>query len=215
MKTAVIIKGNINNARLLAEYLAEKFIKVLQCASGLDMMMRQLVQRSDIVIIDKCLPEEDGLEIARSIKMRSPRTYCIVCIPPKEFHPELILRYDVNAYLSTEHSLIELVKCIETIQEGYRYVCPAINSFIHESGFRCVAAVEKVHDLTEQELKVLQMMLSGMKAKDIADKLYISVNTLHNHKTNIRNKLKLHSNRELLVFALKNNIIDIRQSVAV
>jgi len=216
MKTAVIIKGNISNAKLIAEYLAEKYINVLQCASNMDVMVRQVISRSDIVIVDKYLPGElDGLEIARNIKMKSPRTYCIVCLPPDCFRSDLMLRYDINAYLSTEHSLTDLVTCIETIQEGYRYVCPVISSCIQAAGLHAGEVSEKEHDLSEQEMKVLQLMLSGLTAKDIAGKLYISVNTLHNHKTNIKNKLKLHSNRELLVFALKHNIISIRQAVAV
>ncbi|WP_217607516.1 helix-turn-helix transcriptional regulator, partial [Chitinophaga sp. GbtcB8] len=68
------------------------------------------------------------------------------------------------------------------------------------------AIQEPIYDISEQEKRVLQLMLSGMKAKDIADQLYNSVNTLNKHKTNIRNKLKPPSNRELLSFAVKNNI---------
>ena len=211
MKTAIILKQNINSAKLIAEYLKEKCIQVLHITDNPDVIARQAVWQCDIVIIDKSLPESfSGLELARTIKKRSPKTYCIVCILPEDFHANLALYYDVNGYLSVNHSLTDLVACIETIQEGYRYLCPAIKEHIGEPVLQEHALQEPIYDISEQEKKVLQLMLSGMKAKDIADQLYISVNTLNNHKTNIRNKLKLHSNRELLSFAVKNNIVKLK-----
>jgi DNA-binding NarL/FixJ family response regulator len=210
MKTAVIIKADISNSKLIAEYLSEKCIRVLHCTDKLDPAVRQSVLRSDMVIIDKYLPGDvNGLELARSVKISAPRIYCIVCIPPEEFQISHVLHYDINAYLSAGHSLADLVKCIETIREGYRYVCPLVSSAIREKALLQDTEAEG-YDISEQEMKVLQMMISGMKTKDIANKLYISVNTLNNHKTNIRNKLKLHSNRDLLLFALRNNIVNLK-----
>ncbi len=66
---------------------------------------------------------------------------------------------------------------------------------------------EKDGDLTKRELEVLKWTCEGLASKEIAEKLFISLNTIHNHKKNMREKTNCKNTLELLNYAVKNNYL--------
>jgi DNA-binding NarL/FixJ family response regulator len=203
MKSFVILKENARDASLTAEYLRERNYDVL-CATTnyLEALGVLCKQKPDFAIIDTCLDDTNGLEFSRCIKKRSPQTYCIVCLPVENFSIKIFFQYDVNAYLATDHSLSELLQCLRSLQDGYRYICPGIAQSVNSLAEAQEGTTH--YDLSNQERKVLQMLGTGLTPKEITEKLFITIHTLNNHKTKIRNKLNLRSNRELIFFALRN-----------
>ena len=63
--------------------------------------------------------------------------------------------------------------------------------------------------LSEREKDVIVAMVQGMSNKEIADHLYISINTVITHRRNIARKLQIHSPAGLTIYAIVNNLIDI------
>ena len=64
--------------------------------------------------------------------------------------------------------------------------------------------------LTPREMQVLKLVAQGLNNKDIAEKLFISENTVKNHIRNILDKLHLHSRMEAVVYAVKEKLLDIQ-----
>ena len=63
--------------------------------------------------------------------------------------------------------------------------------------------------LSEREKDVIVAMVQGMSNKEIADHLFISINTVITHRRNIARKLQIHSPAGLTIYAIVNNLIDI------
>jgi DNA-binding NarL/FixJ family response regulator len=63
--------------------------------------------------------------------------------------------------------------------------------------------------LTPREQQVMRLLADGLSAKDIAKELFISPKTVENHRTNIMNKLDLHSTMELVRYAARLGLIDV------
>lgn len=61
--------------------------------------------------------------------------------------------------------------------------------------------------LTKRELEILKWTCEGLTAKEIAQKLFISINTIHNHKKNMREKTNCKNTLELLTYAFKKNYL--------
>ena len=64
--------------------------------------------------------------------------------------------------------------------------------------------------LSEREKEVIVSLVQGMTNKEIADHLFISINTVITHRRNIARKLQIHSPSGLTIYAIVNNLIDIR-----
>lgn len=205
MRSFLILKENVRDTALIAEYLEEQGHKII-CATTnyLDALSHLCKYKPDFVIIDICLPDGGGLELLRCVRKRSPQTYSIICIPFQQFSIRTFIQYDVNGYLCADHTLCELLECIDSLQEGKRYVC----SKMVEKALEGEASGDKDevqgYDLSNQERKVLYMIAKGMSPKEITEQLFITIHTLNNHKTRIRNKLNLSSNRDLVFFAVRN-----------
>ena len=63
--------------------------------------------------------------------------------------------------------------------------------------------------LTERELEVLRLVARGLNNRKIAKQLYISENTVKNHVRNILEKLQLHSRMEAVMYAVRENLLDL------
>jgi DNA-binding NarL/FixJ family response regulator len=63
--------------------------------------------------------------------------------------------------------------------------------------------------LTDRELDVLKLVAKGLSNREISEELYISENTVKNHVRNILEKLHLHSRMEAVVYAMRENLLDV------
>lgn len=69
--------------------------------------------------------------------------------------------------------------------------------------------IDKENQLTTREIEIIQQIGKGLSNKEIADKLFISVRTVDSHKNHMMQKLKLRSSAEIIIYAIKNKIIEI------
>lgn len=205
MRSFLILKENVRDAALIAEYLKERHHQII-CSTNnyLDALSHLCKYRPDFAIIDIGMEDNGGLELLRCIRKRSPQTYSIVCVPMQQFSIRTFIQYDVNGYLSSDHTLMELLECIDSLQEGNRYVCRKMVEKALEGEVNEAKGEMQALELSNQEKKVLHLIAKGMSPKEITQKLFITIHTLNNHKTRIRNKLNLSSNRDLMYFALQN-----------
>jgi DNA-binding NarL/FixJ family response regulator len=205
----LILKNDIRNARLTEEYLIEKGfkeVKVIEEPGILKKLPPSL--NFNFAIIDFRYFKEDGFELSRLLKKKFAYINTIICIDPELFELEFLLRFDINGYISLGHSFNELLNCFLLLKDGYRYICHEIREklSVMELPSGDISPVQAMC-LTKQERKILQLLKGGKKASEIASELFLSINTINNHKTKIRNKLQLSSNRDLLFFALNNRLL--------
>ena len=149
----------------------------------------------DVVLLDINLPGMTGIEGIRHIKHQYPNVSIIMLtIYKDEKHVFDSLRAGADGYL-LKHTPLKSIKkgLLQILEEGAPIsplVAKKVISFfnpqksIKQSGFE---------ELTDREIEVLQAMSDGLAAKNIADKLFVTIDTIYYHTKNIYKKLHVNS----------------------
>jgi DNA-binding NarL/FixJ family response regulator len=96
------------------------------------------------------------------------------------------------------------------VYAGESYVEPSLVTTLNENLVERDVTREKVKELSKRELEVLKLLASGMFNKEIASSLNISERTVKNHVSSIFKKISVSDRTQAAVFAIRNNIVDIK-----
>jgi two-component system response regulator NreC len=168
---------------------------------------RELVP--DVVIMDISMPEMDGLEATRRIKKKNPSVKVLVLT--QHDNREYILstiKSGSDGYLPKRALGSELVAAIRAINQGHSFLYPTAAGILLED-YRRQVEKEPYDRLTEREREVFRLIADGHTSREIADMLFISLKTIHNHRAKIMEKLNIHNKSELIKFAILKGLITI------
>lgn len=157
-----------------------------------------------LVIVDIRLQGGDGLELLKYIKAQHPNSMTLVVSQcDEQLYAERALKAGARGYLMKERATEEVLTAIRTVLAGGLYVSPKIATLALENmiGARPGNSNRAVHNLTDRELQVLQLLGSGLGSRKVAARLFLSVKTVETHRENIKHKLGLGSAPELIRFA--------------
>ncbi|MCA9919425.1 MAG: response regulator transcription factor [Anaerolineales bacterium] len=164
----------------------------------------------DIILLDVSLPDINGLELAQQLLRLEPSPYILlVTIHEDKVLLQQALELGVSGYILKKASKTELVYAIQTIIRGEIYVHPALTHLLFTSKHekKVADAPKKLALLTQRELEVLRLLVSGYTNRQIADQLILSVRTVETHRANLTTKLDLHTRLDLIRFATEHNIV--------
>ena len=169
----------------------------------------------DIVLLDISLPSMSGIEVTKVLTADYPhiKVLMLSMYTSEDFIFNAI-KAGVKGYLPKNTTRNELVHAIKEIHYGNEYFSKSISStilksYVNSAKFGNVASSDKLNSLTGREQEILKLIVEGLNNHTIAERLNISVRTVETHKTRTMKKLDLHSNVELVKFAIKNHIIEI------
>lgn len=155
--------------------------------------------RPDLAVLDVRMPDGDGFETARRVLAKHPRLKLMFLSMHTE--PKYVKQAnDVGAlgYLSKRAPGDELLLAIKTVLNGGRYI---------GSRVQALAVQQQEAPLTERQIEVLRLISQGMSAKEIANRLNISVRTAEFHRAAIMDRLKLHSTAMMTRYAVEHGIV--------
>ncbi len=167
----------------------------------------------DVVLMDVRMPKIQGIDAARQIKTDMPAMK-IVMLTVSDEEEDLFeaIKAGASGYLLKEVDPTEIAAAIRQIQEGHSLLSPAVASKLVSE----FAAISKRSDerasrptLTDRELEVLRLAADGLTNRQIGRRLQISENTVKNHIRNILEKLHLHSRMEAVLYAVREELIDL------
>ena len=186
------------------------FAIVGEAADGLE--VPDLVERvkADVLVLDLMLHGLNGLEVTRQVQQRSPQTRMVVLsMYANEAYVLEALRNGALAYVLKEASATELIRAIRAAMAGRRYLsAPLSESAIELYVQKAKAAPRDPYEaLTTREREVLQLAAEGQSNPEIANRLGISVRTVETHRANLMHKLDLHSQTDLVRYALWRGIV--------
>jgi DNA-binding NarL/FixJ family response regulator len=160
----------------------------------------------DIILMDINLPGADGITMTRKIKEHFPAVHVMMCTIYEDDEKIFkALAAGASGYILKSSAGTELVDAINGILNGGAPMSPAIarrvvNSFRQTTEKKQVSTVS----LTPRENEILDLLAQGFRNKDIADKLFVSVNTIRTHIYNIYEKLHVQNRIEALNITGRN-----------
>ncbi len=176
----------------------------------------QLAERfkPNVFIVDLMMPGVNGLEVARQIKERSPQTHVIILsMHANEAYVLEAMRNGAAAYVLKESTAEELLHAIHEVLAGRRYLSSPFSERAIEAYMRRTqdgdAPLDAYETLTTREREVLHLAAEGHSNNEIAKRLFISPRTAEAHRSNLMHKLGLHSQAELIHYALQRGIMSV------
>lgn len=154
----------------------------------------------DIAILDVSMPGEDGFFTARKALERHPALPIVfLSMYTDSSHLDQAMQIGAKAYLSKRVPAQELISAVRAVLGGVSLMpVPANDTYGH--------ARPAKDGLTSRQREVLRLIALGSSAKDIANRLNISVRTAEFHRAAIMQRLNLHSTAQMTRYAIANNI---------
>jgi DNA-binding NarL/FixJ family response regulator len=174
-----------------------------EAGDGNEAVMLARQTKPQVVVMDCALPGISGLVAARRILESSPGIAILMLSMHSE---ETLVRQALDAgargYILKSAMDLELPVAVRRVAAGETVLDPAVSRPTVLKGERTAA-------LTPRELQILQLIVAGKSNKEIADHLRLSANTVAVHRANIMDALGIHKTAELVVYAIRNGLVNI------
>lgn len=177
-----------------------------EAASGQEALDLAWSREFDVAILDISMPGRGGLDILKTLKAQKPGVKVIMLSMYSEEQCAIrSLRDGASAYLTKGNATDELVKAIETVAAGKRY----ITASVAERLARFVEEDERHlphENLSDREMQVLVMIGSGKTVSEISGELCLSVKTVSTYRSRLLEKMGMSTNANLIKYALQHQL---------
>jgi DNA-binding NarL/FixJ family response regulator len=170
--------------------------------------------RPDVVILDIGMPNLNGLEAARQIVRDDPRSkVLILTITDADEVVRAVLDAGARGFVLKSDAARDLLAAVEALQSNKTFFTSRVadmvlNGFLGRN--RPAADGELASPtLTSREREIVQLLAEGKSSKEVASHLNLSLKTVETHRSNIMRKLNLHSVSELVLYAVRNNMVQV------
>ena len=160
----------------------------------------------DIVLVDISLPDQNGLDLVRTIKGKQPELpILIISMHDELIYAERALKAGASGYIMKQEASTVMLDAIETVLEGRVYVSGVMNERLLKTIFsnKDEKDTHPIERLSERELEVLEYIGQGYGASEISDILNLSVKTVNTYRDHIKEKLQLNGAAEVRRYAVK------------
>lgn len=188
-----------------------------EASNGREAVEKALQLQPEVVILDIGMPSLNGLEATRQIvKANSNIKILILTLHDSDQIVQEVLNAGARGFLLKSDAARDLVTAVEAVRRGKIYFTPKVASMVLDGYLRRdkkgTAEVPTRSRLTPREREIVQLLAEGKSSKEVAVVLGLSVKTAETHRSNIMRKLELHSVSDLVLYAVRNNIVHVADS---
>lgn len=182
-----------------------------EASNGLELLKLLTDLKPDLVLMDIDMPHMNGLDATEKAMELMPELKIIAfsMFSDEEYYYKMIDR-GVKGFILKTSGIKELENAIQNVMSGDSYFSnellrKIINNFGHSTNIKPTLQ----DNLTEREIEILQQICLGLSTEEIAEKLFISPKTVKSHKSNLLEKTVCKNTPALILFAIKNKIVEI------
>jgi two-component system, NarL family, response regulator NreC len=186
-------------------------IKVVgEGSTGLEAVELARAHHPDVILLDMVMPEMNGIEAAYQIRQMDPRIrLMVVSMYSDELYVRQALRVGMKGYVLKDALDLDLSQAVLTVAQGQTYLSPRVAAVLYDviREGREATNDDPYQLLTQRERQILQMVAEGRSSKEIAQSLGTSPKTIAVHRSNLMQKLDIHSAAELALYAVKRGLV--------
>jgi DNA-binding NarL/FixJ family response regulator len=172
--------------------------------NGDELLEGLLKHQPDVLLLDIQMPGKSGIELA-AIIARTYKSVKIIALTNVDVLTQIkkILQQGVLGYLLKDASPEIIIKAIETVNDGDQYIQEDLKQQLLNS----LSMLNAKQIVTRREKEILQMIIDEFTNQEIADKLYLSLRTVENHRNNLLQKLKVKNTAGLVKVAIQEGLV--------
>ena len=194
----------------LIELLREEFpsAEMVEVTNGTDVIdkVREII--FDLILLDISMPGKNGIETLKQLRIEGIKAPILVLsMQPEEQYAIRVLKAGGSGFVNKNNTTEELIIAVNKTLSGKKYISATIAELLAEN-MNNDGSINSAHEqLSDREMQVLQLIASGKTVSEIAEIIYLSVNTVSTYRARILEKLSLHNNAELTRYSLDNGLV--------
>ncbi len=162
----------------------------------------------DVAVLDYSMPGRGGVELLSDVKHDYPdKPVLIMSIYPEDPHGLRALKAGAAGYITKESAGDELTAAVKKVASGGRYISPTLAEALAVD--LAPDSLRPLHEsLSDREYRVMWLLASGRSLQQIAEEMHLSPSTVSTYRGRILKKLGLHTNVDLVHYAMKHRLIE-------
>jgi DNA-binding NarL/FixJ family response regulator len=183
-----------------------------EASDGREAVEKAKQLKPDIVILDIGMPNLNGLAATRQILKNHERQKVIVLtVTDSEQVIREVLAAGARGFVLKSDAARDLITAVEALQKDRTFFTPRVGQMVLSGYLSGHSQPEpNIPTLTPREREVVQLLAEGKSTKEVAAILDLSTKTAETHRSNIMRKLGIHSVSELVMYAVRNNIVQVQ-----
>ena len=190
----------------------KKFTVVAEAGTGPEAVAAAKKTHFDVLILDIGMPGADAWNVAAEVLEAKPKAAIVVLtMHEDEFYVRKLFKAGVLGFVLKKSAGTDLLKAVQEIHEGRKYVDPAIGPLLISAiaGDPAPASdfSSPVNVLSAREMEICGLLASGYTNVEVGKMLNLSDRTVETHRMNIMKKLGLESRADLVRFAIEHGLL--------
>jgi DNA-binding NarL/FixJ family response regulator len=184
-------------------------VVVAKASNGKELIELLDENPADIVVLDISMPEMDGVEVTKIIRKKYP--HLKILILSTHSNSQIIaklIRLGANGYLLKNAEKDELLYAIKKINSDENYFSQEVTAIYKEFESNLKNNLSSTTELSNREKEILILIAKQLTAAEIAEKTFISLNTVNTHKRNLLSKLNVKNTAGLVKYAIELGLLD-------
>ncbi len=180
-----------------------------EAADGNETLKRVRELVFEVLLLDLSMPGRNGMELIKLVCAENPKVRILVLSMHQELQYAVrAIKSGARGYLTKESAPEQLEQAIRKIAEGGAYISAEVAQQLALGAMPGGGQAAPHERLSDREFDVFRLLVQGLSATEIADRLVLSVKTVSTHKSHLLSKMELSNISDLVRYAMKHGLVD-------
>lgn len=188
----------------------DDFNVVSEASNGIEFLESLELLPIDIVLLDINMPEMDGVQAAQIALKKNPdlKIITLSMYGDEEYYYKMV-EAGVSGFLLKDSDIDEVYSALRSVIDGKNYFSQELLQNLLKNIKNSTEQSKEVSELTEREIEIILLICQGFSNIEISEKLFLSKRTVEKHRANILEKTNTKNTASLVMFAIKNKIVEL------